>query len=461
MGIIKAGVVVVNKYCKPDSKIFSGYIKYMDREEAVRTEHVAEFDMFNEYMGNPEKTTGLFTAQNRRLSEVEIMSLKKKFETAQDNGSYMWQTVISFDNLWLEQFGLYDAKSKILYEDKIKELAINGIQKMLHNEKLDHAVWSAAIHFNTDNIHVHVATVEEEPMREKKLYRQFSYKANEKNRLVRDGMVVDLNGNSVLKEEMKGKFDKRSFELCKQYIVNEVIKEQDFNRDINELIRNKMARSIRGSEALKDQILTAQMLELRKSMPDCNRNLWNYNNNIMLPYHEKIDQISNGFLERNYSEEFKRLKDMVRQQSKMYHTAYGDSTYGRNYEESKMQDLYSRMGNSILKTIRNIEELDMKNFGYEKNGFEDGKQMRGIQKNVVNPYEVTSKQGEKYRRIQFLKLSLGMNAKNIKVQKNWEFDKAMRSLKKSFQKDFETWKNILEYDAMLEKTMKSKQEVEI
>lgn len=281
MGTIKAGVVVVNKYCKPDSKIFSGYIKYMDREEAVRTEHTAEFDMFNEYMGNPEKTTGLFTEKNRQLSNDEKQFLKGRFEQAQDNGSYMWQTVISFDNQWLEQYGLYDSKTKTLDEDKLKELGTNGIKKMLHNENLDHAIWSAAIHFNTDNIHIHVATVEEIPMREKKMYQQYSYKSNEKNRLVRDGVIVDLNGNPVMKEEIKGKFSKKSFELCKQYIVNEVIKEQDLNREINILLRDKMVRSVQGSEVLKDQIMAKQLMELHRSLPDCNRNLWNYNNNIM------------------------------------------------------------------------------------------------------------------------------------------------------------------------------------
>lgn len=355
MGTIKAGVVVVNQYCKPDSKIYSGYIKYMDRKEAVRTMHTAEFDMFNDYMGNPDKTSGLFTEKKRNLTECEIVSLKNLFQKAQDNGSYMWQTVISFDNLWLEQFGLYDSQSKILYEEKIKELATNGILKMLHNEKLDHAIWSAAIHYNTDNIHVHVATVEVEPMREKKLYQQYDYKMNDKNRLVKDGMIVDLNGNPVVKEEMKGKFSTKSFELCKQYIVNEVIKDQSLNKEINMILRDKLVRGIDRNEAMKDKILAKQLLNLREQMPDCNKSLWNYNSNIMQPFRDKIDEISRGYLERNFAEEYRHLEALLHRQSELYRIAYGDSKQGRNYAESKMQDLQARMGNSLLKVIRNMD----------------------------------------------------------------------------------------------------------
>lgn len=38
MSSIKAGVVVINKFCPADSKAFSGYISYIDRSEAKRNE---------------------------------------------------------------------------------------------------------------------------------------------------------------------------------------------------------------------------------------------------------------------------------------------------------------------------------------------------------------------------------------------------------------------------------------
>ena len=54
-----------------------------------------------------------------------------------------------------------------------KRSMIKAVSKMLKSEGLENAVWSAAIHFNTDNIHVHIAAVEPEPMRKKKEYIQY------------------------------------------------------------------------------------------------------------------------------------------------------------------------------------------------------------------------------------------------------------------------------------------------
>ena len=103
MGNIKAGVIVKNRFCKPSSSKYNQYINYMDRPEAVRTEHTMEYDLYADYMGNPEKTTGLFTAEKNRLTEAESKEMKKRFAAAQEKGSLMWQTVISFDNSWLKE----------------------------------------------------------------------------------------------------------------------------------------------------------------------------------------------------------------------------------------------------------------------------------------------------------------------------------------------------------------------
>ena len=103
----KPGVVVVTKFCKSKSQAFMKYVDYMNREEAVRLENESQFNLYTDYMGNSEKTTGLFTKQKDMLSKEERDALKKGFEMAQKNGSLMWQTVISFDNWWLDENGIY------------------------------------------------------------------------------------------------------------------------------------------------------------------------------------------------------------------------------------------------------------------------------------------------------------------------------------------------------------------
>ena len=356
MGEIKAGIVLMNEFCTGNSKLFGGYINYMNRENAVRNEHMEEYNIYHDYMGNPEKSTGLFSNRPGKLDQKEKERMKKLFKEAQDNGSLMWQTVISFDNRWLEKNGLYDSETGILDEVRLQEYATTGMKKMLHNENLDHAVWTASFHYNTDNIHIHAAAVEVIPMREKKLYRQYSYGRNEKNRIVRNGDIVDLNGNPVYQEEMKGKFKLKSFEMCKSHIVNQILREKDLNKELNEIIRKQFTNTLRSREIAGDTVLSKQIQDLRSDMPECSKNLWHYNNSIMAPYREKIDGISRAFLERTYPEEFKDFQRKLRYQSNLYEEAYGKSTIKESFADAKMRDLYTRMGNSILTMVRTMPE---------------------------------------------------------------------------------------------------------
>lgn len=500
---IKAGIVVVNRFCSPGSKMFFSYIDYMDREEAIRNESIKEYNLFNDYMGNPQKSSGLFTDGKRHLSKDEISELKDRFMTAQENQSLMWQTVISFDNRWLEEYGLYDSKSGILNEDKIKEMANVAINKMLRNEGLEAAVWTAAFHYNTDNIHIHVATVEEEPKRERKMYQQYSYVTNEKNRLVKDGKIVDLKGNPVFEEEIKGKFKPSSFEQCKQYIVREITKDKSLNQDINRLIRERMVRSSKSNEILRDPELAQMVLNLKQKLPEVSVNLLNYNNNIMAPFRAEIDRISEFYMEKYHGEEYSRLKDMIAKQSAIYRTAYGESLQDRDYQKTKTEDLYTRMGNSILQVMKSVDVeetpddagMDFFEPGTEQGhdfamcrlgaiymnpesefyDFEKGEKyyqeamsmgndfaackmgdayyyQRNDTKAAVEYYKYAADAGNGYAKNQLLNIITGMQGSHIR--RNFEFEKAMRELKKSFEKDYKAWKNMLEHDEMLDRKLK-------
>ena len=86
------GVVVVNKFCKPGDKsgAFRGYIDYIDREEATRNKNTDRYNLFQNYMGNPEKTHALFTTTKDNLTAEEKEVLKDAFSQAYDNGSLLW-----------------------------------------------------------------------------------------------------------------------------------------------------------------------------------------------------------------------------------------------------------------------------------------------------------------------------------------------------------------------------------
>ncbi|WP_346663745.1 MobP2 family relaxase [uncultured Merdimonas sp.] len=349
---IKAGVVVVTKFCRPGAMKFQKYIDYIDREEAVRSEHSMEYNLYADYMGNPEKTTGLFTADKDMLDDAEKKELKSKMVSARDNGSLMWQTVISFDNRWLEEHGLYDSAANILDEKRLKGVTRTAVEKMLKAEELEHGLWSAAIHYNTDNIHIHVATVETQPMRKKKEYVQYQTVMEDGHKVKKP--VLDASGNLMKKEEYVGRFRQKSIELCKSTVVNEIMNDRDINLQINTIIRESILKQKKEIELSKDAEMRDQFLKLYEALPDVKRSLWNYNNNVMESVRKEIDALSEIYLKTYHPEEYQTLKELMDRQDSVYQQAYGNS--GRSYSKTKMTDLFTRLGNQILKEMKTYDK---------------------------------------------------------------------------------------------------------
>ena len=367
---VKAGIVVVTEFCSPDSAKFNQYISYIDRDEAVRRENMEQYSLFGnylDYVGDSMKTeTGLFTKDADNLNLTQKEQLKDVFSAAQKAGSLMWQTVISFDNRWLKEHGFYDDDIGLTQERRFIAAARAGIDAMLRREKLENAMWAADIHHNTDNIHVHVATVEPKPQRSRKAYVQYEkerengkwkYKRELNTATGRYEKIPLRNeyGQIIFAEEFKGKFEQKSLKLCKSMIVNEIAKSKDATIEITALIREKLINQKEIGGLYDDLDFRQSFLDLADKMPNqASRRLWTYNSNIMKPLRKDIDRLTDKYIEKYHKDDFDALKRQLEAKSEEYKSGYGDS--GRNYAENKLQELYSRLGNQILKEIRRIDE---------------------------------------------------------------------------------------------------------
>ncbi len=435
MSEITAGVVLVTKFVSAESAVFSGYIDYINRSNAVRNENIdkytiptldseiKEYNEYMEYMGDARKTTELFTNQKDRLSTAEKEKLKDIFQIAQDNGSLMWQSVISFDNKWLADNGLYDPESGILNEIKIKEYARVAVNAMLDKEGMaDNSIWSASIHYNTDNIHIHIATVQPVPSRETKTIKTIrfngkwlsekigdelintldvgentkAHKTQNKNyaavlekiknevyietgkhcklgdymQLNTDGSIdISYYGdNSSIpymaqlqseKQVQKGVFKESSIEAGKSRMVNKILGQNRINDKINTLMRDTLIDDFKNIN-IEDRNLQKLYANIYESMPS-NKRLWQYNNNVMTPVRNKIDRFTTEWLKQYHRDDFEKLQEYLSEQQQMYQTAYGGGN--NNFADNKIRDLYSRCGNIILKNLKelaksNIIDLD-------------------------------------------------------------------------------------------------------
>lgn len=328
---IKAGVTLMQDFCRPGADKFKSYVDYIDREEAQRNNAFSTYNIFsdyeqyNEYMGNPEKSSGLFTKDKDSLTYTEKKELKSVFEMAQKNQSLMWQTVISFDNLWLEKNGVYDPEKKVLDEQKIKETVRLAVNRLLESEGMEHAVWSAGIHYNTDNIHVHIATVEPYPMRQKMLY---------------EGKL-----------EVRGKFKQSNINRCKSAVVNEIAQTKEVNLRINQIIRKDIVDHLKQYELTTDPVIKEKFLEMCEEISFIPKNMMNYNNRAMGQHRGRLDEISKVFLDQYCPEKYHELIEILDHQSALYEEAYGGQKFGY-YKEDKLQELMQRMGNATLKSVR-------------------------------------------------------------------------------------------------------------
>lgn len=365
------GVINKVKFITNGSSKFKNFIDYIDRSEATRKKNFDKYSAYNNYMGNPEKIGSLFTKDKHSLTEKEVKKLKKDFDKAQLNGSNMWQEVFSFDNEFLEANGLYDSENGALDEEKIQEATRRAMEELSKREGFKDLTWSASLHYNTDNIHVHIASVEINPSRE------------------------------------RGKFKPRTLYNMKSSFVNSLLDKQKDLDKINLLIRDNLIQGKKEMSFKEDIEMRKMVKEIVKKLPSDKRQ-WHYNYNSMQEVRPLIDNLTKYYIETYKKDEFKELVDRLEKEDKFYKEVYGKrKVETTTYKDNKIQDLYTRMGNTILKEIKEyVKEEDLKS----QKKFENLQEKWERNKNII-----ITKQS-----ISMMKKSLNNDINSMKNQREYE-----------------------------------------
>ncbi|MFI3618875.1 MobP2 family relaxase [Enterococcus avium] len=340
--MVKAALVMKWKFVMSNNQKFQKYIDYIDRDEATRTKefhqyNILESDGYNHYMEDPEKSSGLFTANKDHLTKEERLTVKKLFQKAQSNDSLMWQDVFSFDTNWLTEVGLYDAKNDQLNEPKIMNAIRVAMNEQLNAEKLKNsAVWTAAIHYNElHHIHVHIAIVEPEPTRE---YGTFTKK---------DGTTY---------EARKGFRSKKNVDRFRSQVMSQLLDRDQPLAQISSMIRTQLGKHKGSMRQLPDSELTYLYDKIYQSLPP-DHSKWKYNMNAMNGIRPDIDRFIRTYLNTYEKNEYHELQNLLDENSAFYMKLYGEGTkeYQRanDFKATKNAELYSLLGNSLLKEMSN------------------------------------------------------------------------------------------------------------
>jgi len=345
------GVIDSTKFVTPQSNGFKSYLKYMNRSEAVRAEKYSDynvalddlkekdFETYNYYMSNPEKTSALFNSKYDYLTPEQMEGVMEQFSQAQRNQSLMWQHVISFDNPWLEKHGHYNPLTHDLDETTVMRATRNAMTELIHNEKMNGAVWTAAIHYNTDNIHVHIAMVEPHPTRDK------YYPIGKDGERLKDPKT----GKDIW--EYRGKIAPKHLERIKSQVASAIADQSEMLSKIDLLSRkqigqrDKLYRGIRG-----DRTLQRKYDEIYRHLP-AQSHLWKYNNNALSEVRPMIDDFIDYYIETYHAERFGELNNELDKAVSFYKETYGESRYD-DFKDNKLNDLRASLGNGLLKDMQ-------------------------------------------------------------------------------------------------------------
>nr|WP_276399895.1 MobP2 family relaxase [Halalkalibacterium halodurans] len=296
-----------------------------------KSESVLSYDHYSDYMDNPNKTSALFTKNSDQLDTKDKKAIKRIYKEAQKNGSVMWQDVISFDNRWLEKHGIYDPETNTVDEKKIMLATRSAMNEMLKREGLqDSAIWSGAIHYNTDNIHVHIATVEPIPTRK------------------------------------RGKRKPKTLRYMKSKVVNQIMDRSVEQKKINTLIRDNIVKK-KKSKPMKFNREAKKLFEhIKENLPSDKRQ-WQYGYNSLDKIRPTIDQLSKLYIMKYHRKEYNELLNRLDEEVKVMKEAYGEGNYEK-LKQNKIEELYKRLGNATLKEIKELSQQEQARLKISRKG---------------------------------------------------------------------------------------------
>lgn len=292
---------------------FPEYIDYMNRSYATEKQ--------------TSNKTAVFNQHKNHLSQEEVRQLKNQLETAYQNGSLLWQGVLSFDNSFLAKHGLYDMETGQVDQAAIKNVLRTAMPHLIQREGLSSdAFWWGNIHLNTDNIHIHFGLSEVESAREKIFYAP-------RGRM-----------------ELRGNFSQKSIQGLKSEIFHGLLNDQTRSR----LLRQEQVLANLKTDLLRNvlqghQVATAaekNFLEQAYNHLPQNKN-WRFKSNAKDFATSKF--FLNRYLDSYFENEGKEVYDNFIKETRTfleeYRTAYSSDDH-RSYERVRYVD-----GKSIKQTV--------------------------------------------------------------------------------------------------------------
>ncbi|HLQ97769.1 MAG TPA: MobP2 family relaxase [Candidatus Dormibacteraeota bacterium] len=381
---MKPAIVLKAQFITPSSKSrksYSSYIDYINRKEALNESEKTPkfFSKYIDYMNDRKKGAYGFNDVYDKLENNQTNNIAKIFDEARNDNRILWQDVYSFDNEFLKSQGLYNSKSKELDSKTLISSVRESMKQFKKDGDIDNLVWTGAIHRNTDNIHIHVASV------------------NMDENIQRDSEGIQ-----------KGFRSEKTVDNMKSKFINNII-DRNQRLDIMSNQRDQLVETDFLQNMSKKE--KEQLEKIKDLLPE-NKNKWQYNRQEIKHIQPMIDEYTNSYIKKNHPKKYKSYHDILDEESLLNKQLYGEGTkeYDRykNTKTNKLDELDQRMGNALLKHLKEEDALSKRfkqNEFYKNQQYEKQKMnQQGLQKRRVIHNPVLN------RRTQFM-IERGFNSR--------------------------------------------------
>lgn len=341
---------------------FSKYLGYMARSSALATiqgereltpKETQELKRVTEAANKltdlkvtkDKLAVGFFTSDLDRVHLKDFQHIRDQLNKAQANHSVLWQDVISFDNNFLVKKGILNRETGKLDEQAMRN-ASQEMMKVFQNKMdppLYQPYWMASIHRNTDNVHIHFATVE-----------------SSNHRPIIDRK--DKLGN--LTKQPKGRRPQKVIDQMKSVFTNTLINTTDLTKEISrnrDQVRENIFQQFEKNKSNPD--FQTMINQLVQHLPDNRRN-WNYKWLEKNDINGKalLDTITESLLKDD--QDYQTYKKEVADYQDTRQALYGISKReNKNYKLNKLNDIRRRNGNAVLKSLLKLDKQASKIHG--------------------------------------------------------------------------------------------------
>ncbi|WEV41282.1 MobP2 family relaxase [Lactobacillus sp. ESL0681] len=345
---------VLNKksFWSLDDTNFGNYLGYMSRIQALENKkiqtgnlsksEIAELARVTDSKNNllqgkatKDKTLdATFTIDQDNIQLKDMGTIRNILNKAQEKNSVLWQDVVSFDNNFLKKHHLMDSETGTVDTVALKK-ASRKMMATFQNKMdppLNDIYWLASIHYNTDNIHLHFATVERDSRRE----------------------IINRDGI----DQPKGRRPQSVIDAMKSSFANDLLNTSDLTRELSQE-RQRIRHAVKESftRQIEQPDLQTQINKFMQTL-SADRRDWSYNK-LNRQQKVNINKIVDGLLSDN--SDFNNWKINIKQIQKNRQELYGQSKRdNKDYAQNQMygkEGIYARCGNALLSDLRKIDRV--------------------------------------------------------------------------------------------------------